>query len=139
MGAGATQDAGLPNWEDLVRTFLQNGFREAMLSGDIRGEKSSHDLTETVLKSGDLMAAASMGRYLYGEDRRDEAIKTALCRHRSCEDARSINGLSARVVPQDYRYMTQLPRWDSSFQALFTYGPGRLRSEADATSAGAGC
>lgn len=80
VGAGASADAGLPQWGRLVKTYLENGFREAIDTDLIDSSCDPAILAEQVLmQNRDVVAAASIGRYLH-EDRRDDAIKSALYR-----------------------------------------------------------
>jgi hypothetical protein len=84
VGAGAALDAGLPLWPGLVRTFLEEGFKKAIDSGEIVPAPFPDGSTETysslasqVIETQDILRAATIGRYLHGE-RREEAIKEAL-------------------------------------------------------------
>jgi len=78
VGAGAVIDAGLPSWPELVRCFLENGFLAAIARNEIARDGPSYvELADHFLKTQDVLAAATMGRYLHG-DRRDLAIKEAL-------------------------------------------------------------
>jgi len=75
VGAGSSMDAGLPGWSDLVRTFLESALQMAKRQGWI---SSPYDeLTELILSQQDTLSAASMGRYLCG-DQRDQRLKMAL-------------------------------------------------------------
>ena len=71
-------DASLPAWRTLVQTFLEEGFRIAKDRGDIAGDAPGYEaLARDILERNDLVSAATIGRYLHGEQRED-ALKRAL-------------------------------------------------------------
>jgi hypothetical protein len=75
IGAGASMDAGLPKWRDLVRTFLESGFEAAKARHLVT---QAHDvLAKDALDHLDTISAATLGRFLWG-DQRDRRIADAL-------------------------------------------------------------
>jgi len=79
IGAGAAMDAGLLPWRGLVRTFLETGFKKAADARHIqlKPDESYESLAEVVIATQDVLRAATIGRYLHG-DQREAAIKEAL-------------------------------------------------------------
>lgn len=82
VGAGASKDAGLPTWPELLRTVLEDGF-DAHLKALPHGRRglpnglSYEELASAVLDSSSASVAATVARTLHGKAR-DDAIWRAL-------------------------------------------------------------